>query len=241
MRRRQFITLLGGAATAWPLATGAQQGERVRRVGVLTTVGEDEEGQKRNAALRNRLNELGWTEGRNMRLDYRWGSGSVDRTQLFAQELVRLNPDVILASTTPATAALQQETRSIPIVFTNVSDPIGSGFVANLANPGGNITGFINLESSLSGKWLNLLREVAPQVRRAALMFNPQTAPYASYYLDTFRSAARALALNPIETPVHGAAEIEAAMTKLGSQTGAGLVGMPDPTTSPHRDKTLGH
>src|SRR5262245_29666598 len=237
MRRRQFITLLGGAATAWPLATGAQQGERVRRVGVLSAVAEDEEGQKRSAALRNRLNELGWTEGRNIRLDYRWGSGSVDRTLLFAQELVRLNPDVILASTTPATAALQQETRSIPIVFTNVSDPIGSGLVASLASPGGNITGFVNLESSLSGKWLNLLREIAPQVTRAALMFNPQTAPYASYYLDTFQSAARALALDAIETPVHGAAEFEAAMTMLGSQAGAGLVIMPDTTTSLHRDK----
>ncbi|HKN08392.1 MAG TPA: ABC transporter substrate-binding protein, partial [Pseudomonadota bacterium] len=178
--------------------------------------------------FRKRLGERGWTDGRNIRIDYRWSAGSVDRLQLFAKELVELNPDVLVAVTTPPTAALQRETRTIPIVFAIVSDPVGSGFVATLAKPGGNITGFINIESSLSGKWLDLLREIAPRISRVAYMFNPQTAPYARYYLDSFRSGAAALAVEPIEAAVHSTAEIEAAITMLGRQADAGLVVMPD-------------
>ena len=153
----------------------------------------------------------------------------MDRTKLFAKELVRLNPDVIVAVTTPATAALQAETHTIPIVFTSVSDPVGSGFVASLANPGGNITGFINIEASFSGKWLELMHEIAPHclARRRSCSI-PKTAPFARYYLDTFRSAASAFSVELIEAPVHSNAEIEAAMTKLGREPGAGIVVMPD-------------
>jgi putative tryptophan/tyrosine transport system substrate-binding protein len=236
MKRRKFIALLGSSAVAWPLAVRAQ-GERTRRIGVLNGLAEtDAEAQAWDTAFRKRLDELGWLDGRNLRIDYRWGAGSVDRMQLFAKELVRLDPNVMLAVTTPATAALQRETRTIPIVFAIVSDPVGSGFVASLANPGGNITGFINIEASLSGKWLELLREIAPAVARVAFMFNPQTAPYARYYLDTFRSAAAAFAIEQIEAPVHGPAEIEATMTMLAREAGAGLIVMPDTTMALHRE-----
>ena len=228
MKRREFIGLVGGAA-AWPVAAQAQQKERVRRIGVLYGFAEtDPEAQAWDQAFRKRLDELGWTDGRNIRLDYRWGAGSVDRVQLFAKELVQLNPEVLIAVSTPATAALQQQTPTIPIVFAVVADPIGSGFVASLNRPGGNITGFINQESSLSGKWLGLMHEIAPKVSQVAFMFNPKTAPYARYYLETFRSAAAAIAVEPIEAMVHSTAEIEAVMTMLGGQAAAGLMVMPE-------------
>lgn len=230
MRRREFIARLGGSTVAWPLAAYAQQREALRRIGVLSSFAEmDPEAQAWDTAFRKRLDELGWTNGRNVQVDYRWGAGNLDRVQVFAKELVQLNPEVLIAVSTAATAALQRQTRTIPIVFAVVSDPIGSGFVASLNRPGGNITGFINIESSLMGKWLGLLREIAPQVSRVACMFNPKTAPYARYYLETFKSIAAALAVEPIEAVVHSAAEIEAAMTMLGSQAGAGLVVMPEP------------
>lgn len=159
--RRKFIAALGGATVAWPIAAGAQQADRMRRIGVLYSDPEtDLAAQAWDAAFRKRLDELGWIDGRNIHIDYRWGAGSVERIQLFAQELVRLNPEVLLAVTTPATAALQRATHTIPIVFAVVSDPVGRGFVASLANPGGNITGFINIEGSLSGKWLELMHEL---------------------------------------------------------------------------------
>jgi len=236
MRRREFITLLGGAA-AWPLAARAQQSEKTRRIGVLNAFAEtDPEGQAWDAAFRKRLDELGWIDGRTVKIDTRWGAGSVDRMRLFAKELVRLNPDVLVAATTPATAALQTETHTIPIVFAVVSDPIGSGFVASLAKPGGKITGFINIEASLSGKWLELLRQIAPSVSRAGFLFNPQTASYAQYYLDTFRAAAAVLKIEPIDAPVHSVAEVEAVMTKLGRESDAGVIVMPDTFTVVNRD-----
>ena len=235
MRRREFITLLASAA-AWPLAAGAQQPDRVRRIGVLNGLAEtDAEVQTYDAAFRKRLDELGWIDGRNIHIDYRWGAGSVERMRLFAKELVQLNPEVIFTFTTPATAALQAETSTIPIVF-SASDPIGSGFVASLANPGGNMTGNINFEASLGSKWLELLHDVAPRVSRVALMFNPDTAPFARYYLATFRSAASALAVEPIEAPVYGAAEIESVVTMLGRNPGAGLMIMSDITMVIHRE-----
>jgi putative tryptophan/tyrosine transport system substrate-binding protein len=237
IRRREFITLLGGAAAAWPLAARAQKPEKVPRIGVLSALAEtDREGQSWDAAFRKRLGELRWIDGRTIHVDYRWGAGSVDRLQQFSKELVGLDPDVLVGITTPATAALQKETQSIPTVFAVVSDPAGSGFVASMAKPGKNITGFINIEASLSGKWLELMHEIAPQVSRVGFLFNPQTAPYARYYLDTFRSAASALAIVPIEAPVHGAAEVEAVMTKLGSESGAGVIVMPDSSTATYRE-----
>ena len=237
MRRREFVTFLGGGTVAWSLAAHAQQPERVRRIGSLTAFAEtDVEIQTWYAAFRKRLDELGWVEGHNIHIDYRWGAGSVERTQVFATELVRLNPEVIVSVTTPATAALQAETHTIPIVFAGVSDPVGSGFVASLARPGGNITGFINLEASLSSKWLELMHEIAPHVSRVAFMYNPNTAPFSRYYLATFRSAAAAFAVEPIEAPIHGAAEIEAAMTMLGREAGAGLIIMSDTSMILHRE-----
>jgi putative tryptophan/tyrosine transport system substrate-binding protein len=230
MRRREFIALLGSSsAFVWPLAARAQQADQLRRVGVLSLFAEtDVESQAEDSAFRKRLDELGWVNGRNVRVDYRWGAGNVERVQSFAKELVGLNPDVLVAISTPATAALQAQTKTVPIVFAMVSDPIGSGFVASFAKPGGNITGFINIEASLSGKWLELMHRIAPSVSRVAMLFNPQTAPYARYYLDTFRSAAAALPVEAIEAPVHNAAEIEAVITKLGRESGAGLIVMPE-------------
>src|ERR1700735_3186167 len=239
MRRRDFIALAVGATAAWPFAARAQQPERMRRIGVLSSLAEiDPEAQAWDAAFRKRLIELQWIDGRSVHIDYRWGGGSVDRMQLFAKELVRLNPDVLLSISTPATAALQAETRTIPIVFAWVSDPVGSRFVSSLANPGGNITGFINIEASVIGKWHTLMREIAPQVSRIGFLFNPQTAPFAQYYLYTFRSAAAALAIEAIDAPVHSTEEVEAFMTKLGREGGAGLVIMSDTSTALYR-KTI--
>ena len=239
MRRRDFISLAGGAAVMWPLVAHGQQPERMRRIGVLSSLAEtDSEAQAWDAAFRTRLIELQWIDGRNVHIEYRWGAGSVDRMQLFAKELVRLNPDVLVTISTPATAALQAETRTIPIVFAWVSDPVGSRFVSSLANPGGNITGFINIEASVIGKWLTLMREIAPQVSRIGFLFNPQTAPFAQYYLYTFRSAAAALAIEAIDAPVHSTEEVEAFMTKLGREAGAGLVIMSDTSMNVYR-KTI--
>ena len=238
VERREFIALLGAAA-AWPLAALAQQSEGMRHIGVLSSLAEtDVEAQAWDAAFRKRLVELGWIDGRNISIDYRWGAGSVDRLRLFAKELVQLNPDALVTISTPATAALQAETRTIPIVFAWVPDPVGSGFVSSLARPGGNITGFLNIESSVIGKWLTWMREIAPRISRIAFLFNPQTAPYALYYLDTFRSAASALGIEPIDAPVHGTEDIEAVMAKLGREANAGLFVMSDTSMLVYR-KTI--
>ena len=162
MKRRQFITLLGGAAAAWPFAADAQQADRVRRIGVLMSTADDRDGQARVAALQEGLQKFGWTEGRNIRIDYRWAAGDADRMRVYATELVQTMPDVILANGSPIVAALRDETRTIPIVFVAVIDPLGQGFVANLAHPGSNITGFTNMEFSVLGKMLELLKGIAP-------------------------------------------------------------------------------
>jgi putative tryptophan/tyrosine transport system substrate-binding protein len=224
MRRREFITLVGGAAAGWPLAARAQQG--LRRIGVLMGFPEtDTDARAFVAAFRDGLQKLGWTEGRNVRLDIRWTSpGNAEEMQRFAKELVALQPDVILAFATPVTAALQRETRAIPIVFAAVADPVGSGFVASLSRPGGNMTGFINSEASIGGKWLGLIKEIAPDIKRAAIMFNPDTAPGGgSYQLGSFEAAARSLGVEPITARVGSDADIEAAISSLGRDR-AGLV-----------------
>jgi putative ABC transport system substrate-binding protein len=194
MRRRDFITLFGGVA-AWPLAARAQQAERIRRIGVLSPYRETDLSAKGwLSGFTQELQELGWTDGRNVQMDIRWASGSTDLMHTFAKELVDLQPDVILANSTPVTAALQRETKTIPIVFVNVVDPVGPGFVASLPHPGGNITGFINVEAAMTGEWLELLTEIAPSVKRVAIMFNPDTAPYVrSYSLPSLEPAARSL------------------------------------------------
>ena len=224
MRRREFIAAFGSAPAAWPLAALAQQAARTLRIGVLSSLAEtDVEAQAWDAAFRKRLVELGWVDGRSVRIDYRWGAGSVDRMRLFARELVQLNPDALVTISTLAIAALQAETRTIPIVFAWVSDPVGSGFVSSLAHPGGNITGFLNIEASVIGKWLSLMREIAPRISRIGFLYNPQTAPYARYYLDTFQSATSELAIEAIDAPVHNTEEVETVMTKLGGEGSAGL------------------
>jgi putative ABC transport system substrate-binding protein len=236
MRRREFIAGLGGAAV-WPLAARAQQGERRRRIGVLMGYDEsDPEGKARLSGFTQGLTELGWTEGLNVRMEVRWAADNVDRMRALAKELVDLQPDVILASNTPATSALQRETRMIPIVFSTVSDPVGEGFIGSVSRPGGNITGFINLEASMGGKWLQLLKEIAPGVNRAAIMFNSYMPGGAgSYYLSAFEEAARSLKVEPITAPVHSDAEIETVITSLGREPGSGLVVPADVFTSNHR------
>jgi putative ABC transport system substrate-binding protein len=224
MRRRDFITLLGGAVAVWPLAARAQQGDRVRRIGAVLSFDEnDPEGKRRFSAFSQVLAELGWTDGRNIRMDLRWGGDDTSRIRALAQELVGLQPDIIVTNSTPPTVAVQRETRTIPIVFANVVDPVASGIVARLDRPGGNVTGFANYEASLGGKWLELLSEIAPGLKRAAIMFNPNINPV-SVYMPSFETAARSLKVVPITTPVHDDVEIERAITALGREPGGGLV-----------------
>jgi putative tryptophan/tyrosine transport system substrate-binding protein len=229
MRRREFIAVLGGAA-AWPVVARAQQTERVRRIGVLIDRGENDlDGKAELAGFMQGLAELGWTDGRTLRMDVRWAAGDIDRMRTLARELVALQPDLILSRGTPATAAFQRETRTLPIVFVMVADPVGSGFVAGLPHPGGNITGFSHTEGSMAGKSLELLTEIAPSVNRAAFMFNPDTAPYVgSYYLPPFEAAARSFKVAPIAASVHNDTEIEMVITSLGREPEGGIVVMPD-------------
>jgi putative ABC transport system substrate-binding protein len=236
--RRDFIALLGSAA-AWPLAAQAQQGDRVRRIGVL--MGGDETDPVRKtyvSAFTQALADLGRTDGRNVRMDLRWYGGDINRLRALARELVGLQPDIILTSNTPPTVAVQRETRTIPIVFANVVDPVASGLVARLDRPSGNITGFATLEASLGGKWLELLLEIAPGLKRAAIMFNPDTIPV-STFMPSLETAARSLRIAPIAAPVHSDGEIETAITALGREPGGGLVAMPDIFMLAHRARII--
>ena len=234
MKRRALISLLGGAA-AWPLAARAQQGGRVRRIGVLMPYDEnDPDGNLRYSVFTQALAGLGWTDGRNVRIDLRWAGDDTNRIRALAQELVGLRPDIIMTNGTPAAIALQRETQSIPIVFASVVDPVASGIVARLDRPGANVTGFANLEASLGGKWLELLSEITPGLKRAAIMFNPDTAPI-SAYMPSFEMTARSLKVVPIIAPVRGDVEIETAIVALGSDPESGLVLMPDLFMTAHR------
>jgi putative ABC transport system substrate-binding protein len=233
LRRREFIAGLGGAA-AWPLTARAQQRDRVRRIGVLMPFDEnDTEVKPRISAFTQALADLGWTDGRNLLVDVRWTGDNIDRIRALAQELVGLQPDIILPNATPQTVAVQQETRTIPIVFVNVSDPVPSGIVARLDRPGGNVTGFAVFEASLGGKWLELLSEIAPGLKRATIMFNPDTAPM--FLMPSLETAARTLKVEPIIAPVHSEIEIEAAIIALGREPGGGLIAMPDVFMQVHR------
>ena len=235
MKRREVITLLGGAA-AWPLAAHAQQPERMRRIGVLMAFAESNlEGQANVAAFRDGLQKLGWTEGRNIRIDTRWAAADVEAMQRFARELVALQPDLILTQNTPPTAAMLQQTRTIPIIFANVADPVGSRFVTNFPRPGGNVTGFILFEPTMAGKWLDLLKEIAPRVARVALLFNPATAPYAEYYLNPFKAAARSLGVEAIAAAVHDTPELESVLAAQAREPNGGLIVVPDVFLSAHR------
>jgi putative ABC transport system substrate-binding protein len=235
MKRREFITLLGGA-TAWPLAARAQQADRMRRIGVLMAVPEnDHEYQAFLAAFREGLQKLGWAEGRNIRIDTRWAALDAEAMQRFAKELVALQPDLIVSQSTPTTASLLQQTRTIPIIFALVIDPIGSGFVASLPRPGGNVTGFIAMEGSLAGKWLELLKEIAPRVTRVAFLFNPATAPYAEYFLNPFKAAAASFAVEGIATPVRDSSELESVVAAQAREPNGGLIVMPESFLNTHR------
>ena len=239
MKRREFITLVGGAASPvlWPLGARAQRPERMRLIGVLMGYSEnDSEGQAQIAAFRDGLQKLGWMEGRNTRIDTRWATPTDAAVmQRFAKELVALQPDVILASTTPTTTALLQQTRTIPIVFATVGDPIGSGFVASFPRPGGNVTGFITVEGSLGGKWLELLKEIAPRVNRVAFLLNPATATYAKSYLNAFKAAAASVAVEAIVAPVHDRSEFDTVIAAQAREPNSGLIVIADAFTVAYR------
>jgi putative ABC transport system substrate-binding protein len=240
MRRREFITLLGGAAVApsllWPLAARAQQADRVRRIVFLHALAEnDPEAPARVVAFRQGLEALGWVENRNIQIAHRFSGGDFDRMQAYTAELVRSTPDLIVASSSPVIAALKQATRTIPIVFSLVNDPLGQGFIANQARPGANITGFTFVDFPMIGKWLELLKEIAPGVTRIMLIFNPQTAPYYPVFLREFGAAAASLATELSAAPVRDGAEIEAAAAALAREPGGGLIAAPDPFVNAHR------
>ena len=238
MRRREFIAGLGSAA-AWPLAARAQQPDRMRRIGVLGGyAANDPEIAPRVAALQQGLEGLGWSVGRNVQIEYRWAGGDTDRIRAYATELVTQSSDLILTSTTPTLRALQQATRTIPIVFVAISDPVGDGFVASLAHPGGNITGFSSHDPAMAGKWLELLKECAPGIVRVAIIFNPDTAPH-SVYLPLINAAAPVFSVKLIEAAVRNATEIETVIADLGGQPGGGLIVMPDASNAVHRQLIL--
>ena len=241
VKRREFITLLGGAAAAWPLAARGQQPERMRRVGVLMGHPENDlEALAFFAAFREGLEKLGWVEGRNIRFNSRWmtpeGAGARRR---FAKELVALQPDLILSGVTVTTAALLEETRTIPIVFATVSDPVGSGFVASLARPGGNVTGFQAMVGSLAGKWLELLKEIAPRVTKVMMLFNPTTTPYAGSYLNPIKAAALSFAVEAIAAPVRDLSELESLVAAQAREPNIGLIVIPDIFMDIHRAEII--
>jgi len=222
MKRRQFITLLGGAATAWPLAARAQQGERTRRVGVLMNLAADDpEGQTRIVAFVQGLQQSGWTDGRNIRIDTRWAAGDADRFHRYAEELLALAPDVILASATPSVQALQQATRTVPIVFANVGDPVGMGFVESLARPGGNTTGFTPLEFGFGAKWLELLKEIAPRLTRVAVLRDLTIGPA---QLSAIQAVAPSFGVELSPVGVRDAGEIERTIAAFAQSSNAGMI-----------------
>jgi ABC-type uncharacterized transport system substrate-binding protein len=233
MKRREFVALLGGA-TAWPLAARAQQGERVRRIGLLMGAADDREGQARVTTLKQGLQELGWTDGGNIQIATRFGSADAGRIRSHAAELVALVPDVLVGNSTPVLRSLRQATSSIPIVFVAVNDPVEQGFVSSLAHPGGNITGFALVDFQMVGKWLEMLKEAAPSVTRAVLMFSPDTSPQYYLYLRSFEAMPRSITVEVTAAPVRDTTEVEKTIAKLGREPGGGLIVAPDAFTLVH-------
>jgi putative tryptophan/tyrosine transport system substrate-binding protein len=234
MRRREFMSLLGGAGS-WPLAARAQQLDRMRLIGVLMGFAEsDPAAQSWLAAFRKALTQLGWSEGNNLRIEVRWGAADPDRISTLAKELVDLRPDAIFNQTTPVTDALARVTQTIPIVFIYVADPIGSGFAASLAHPGRNITGFTYVEPTMGGKWVELLKEIAPRTAHVALLFNPETAP--KFYMPSLQAAASSFAVEANVTPVHARDEIEGVIAAQGRNPGSSLIVMPDVFNDANRE-----
>jgi putative tryptophan/tyrosine transport system substrate-binding protein len=237
MRRREFITLLGGAIVTRPLDASAQQPNRVRVIGVLMGFSEsDPVAQSWLAVFRDALTKLGWTEGSNLRIELRWSAGDPDRMKTFAKELVDLRPDAIFGQTTPGTGALANETRTIPIVFGFVADPIASSFAASLAHPGGNITGFTNADTLMGGKWLELLKEIAPRTVRVALLFNPATVPLFQSFTLSVQTAAPSFAVKASAAPVHAKDEIEGVIAAQARTPGGSLIVLPDTFNSTNRE-----
>jgi putative ABC transport system substrate-binding protein len=236
MRRREFIGLVGGAVT-WPLAVRAQQPDRIRRVGVLVPgVNNDPDQQLRLRVLKDALQEFGWTDGRNLQIDIRYAAGNVEQFQIYAAELLAVKPDVLIADATPSTSALRHATRAVPIVFTRVTDPVGQGFVASMAQPGTNTTGFTNYEDAMGSKWIDLLKDAVPSITRVALIYNPQTAPYTPSFLPAFEIAARKRGMTLSNAPVHDASEIGALVAIQGREPGGGLILQTDSFLVVHRD-----
>ncbi len=235
MRRREFITLLGGTAATWPLAGHAQQPDRMRQIGALAGIADDAEGQARFAAFRQGLQQLGWTDGRNIRIDYRWGGGDADNIRKHAAELAALAPDVILAAGGAITGPLLQATRTVPIVFVHVPDPVGAGFVDSLARPGGNATGFINFEYSVSAKWLELLKQIAPGVTRAAVLRDPVITTGTGQF-GAIQSAAPSLGVEVSPVNVRDAGEIERAVAAFARSSNGGLIVTVSALAVVHRD-----
>src|SRR6516165_9894345 len=232
LKRRDFLPLLGGAA-AWPLTVRAQQPYQIRRMGVLMGNAENDETQSWIAALREELGKLGWTEGRNIEIDIRWAAADIAAMNRLAMELVALQPDLILTQSTPATGAMLEQTHTIPVVFLLVADPVGNGYAASLPRPGGNATGFTPIVGSLGGKWVELLKEIAPRVSRMNLMFNPPSATFVDAYLGSFKTAAASLGVETSVTPVYDMHEVESLVS--ASTANNGLVVIPDAFTVAHR------
>jgi putative ABC transport system substrate-binding protein len=230
MKRREFISLLGGAAAAWPLAARAQQRERMRRIIVLMGIANDAEAQARAVALRQGLQVLGWTMGRNIQIDYSFADGDAERMRVYAKEVVASGPDLILAVTNPALQAIRNATHSQPILFLQVSDPVGGGFVESLAHPGGNVTGFTNFEPEMGGKWLQTLKEIAPAVEHVAVVLHPETSAHAGF-LRTAETASVALGMKVTALGVHSVNEIEPAITQFARVPKGGLIVAPHPVT----------
>jgi putative ABC transport system substrate-binding protein len=240
MRRREFLGVFGGAVAAWPLAARGQQRDRVRQIGVLSPFSEnDPETKAKLAALKERLERLGWTDGRNVRIEYRFSDGNIERTRTAAEELVALSPDVIVAYANPAVSALKPLSSTIPIVFTQVSDPVGSGFVTDLAHPGGNITGFHSFEPAIGGKWLEVLKQIAPSVRRVAVVHDPRIAANVSFFRAA-ESASSSLGVTVTSAGVTNATDIEREITAFAQRgPDGGLVVAPAPSTFDRRDLVI--
>lgn len=239
MRRREFITFVGGGA-AWllePHAATAQPADRMRRIAMLSGfAATDPEAQARIAALQQALKERGWTEGRNVSIEFRWSTGGAEQMRKFARELVDLKPDLILGMTTPAVTALVQETNTIPVLFGNIVDPLGRGFISNMARPGGNVTGFLNFEFSMGGKWLETLKQIAPAVKRVAFLFNPDTAPFAGSFVRVAEAAAPSFGIEPIATKARDDGELKRTVADFAAKPAGGLIILPDAFTTGHRD-----
>jgi ABC-type uncharacterized transport system substrate-binding protein len=237
MRRRDFIQGIAVSA-AWLPVARAQQPEKMRRIGVLMAYAESEaEGQADVEAFRQELQKLGWTDGRDLRIDYRWAALNAEAMERFAKELLALQPDLILSQSTPTTLTLLHQTHTVPIIFAAVADPVGSGFVASLSRPGGNVTGFTAMEGSVAGKWLELLKEIAPRVARVVFLFNPATATYAEYYLTPFKAAAASFGVEAIAAPAHDMAEFESVVAAQAHTPNTGLILMPDAFTIDHSEE----